>query len=1791
MSLGALWRHYSVRVDDVYAVKLQPDYVDGQGFVKMTTVEKLFVQIFERKNRIIQQVKQQTDLYNQHLASKCLIDGITPPSWLWNPNFHSQASDPKGALLQPDYVDGQGFVKMTTVEKLFVQIFERKNRIIQQVKQQTDLYNQHLASKCLIDGITPPSWLWNPNFHSQASDPKELKKEDLISELLLPHLQPTVTSFSSHCYLYGKPIVTGDNEELSRMETQAFHRDLNAEDGPSTMSECHENNMECALNTVPEIDVSVTSPQNQAELSISNTYTAQDQSLARIQRSRSRQKALELRNSAKNVAKSLLRHENNTNVSCEMTLPRIASQQTDHIDELGQLARNSDVGSGSCSVREAEERVCLNNEKDTSIYCGRITRSRSSCRERSCGNDAMSLDISSDNVKKDSGTLERSTVNSLQHCNSVNELLEVVNPFDVTTEDCIVRKAITGVCRDKEESGNVYGSRITRSRTSSQPPSCLNESSRLDVTTCSAKADGNMLAQLNSKSICHLDDDNNLQKLAQPSGEFSGRRTRSQTTLNEGISTSIKTSSILNPGAQSSKSGAANISLLANLLNRAEGYELQNLSGGQVIIPCPETQVVADQEGIAETVIGIELVSDDIVEDLSISRSNLDGANQSTGLEGLVTRPAPDCCMFVKPKQLDFDDMEVHSLNETFGPNFENSMLGKSSEKMCWLLSETVASVDRETSDDLNGKTWEKHSLVKPTISREPEDVWRGSFDAVVEGAVQMKKSGTTMSEDSMPKSIRDNSEAIQHIQNSPVCHDTDVALSNVNKSFDVEGNQVKSLSTERFKSSRELRIEEGERGYEGMDRSATASYFFRGNHLEAPEVSSLTKHATGDFQDCSDEEVGTADLTCAFIDANSQCCVQDNQNLLHLDNVLYSRNTGNLACSIKSPDVKTSHQREDGLLTYGSVGAPHCEDENLSLNIREIQLEKKSSSPDTSFSSAKLGSWPQLKRRKIEDQLTNSFSASPSFRVQKLYGVQGDPTSRCMQSVENNSEIVLKFEDFPVSCDASQTNVNKSSAVGMCQKLKCESTEGVESLFEFQSEEVELNSKERDKIAEIPLAFTHELLGSSLVSSLNERAALGSENCLVQEVGMSDPISTVLDARKHSKKHSDQLLLHLANKVNQINGEDLTCIERSQRERKFHLGEDGLPSYCAVQSPHNIDTDQTLPVFEGFIIDPQTEDEEPGIAEDRINFDKLDLPSSTIERASILEQICKSTSRHTPLPHFSSTFQFQRTKDLHQSVPNGILEHMESRSTLLLCDDVGKQLWASYGCMDEVNTLRGVSYSDCIPYSGAQIGWNSKNPCTSPVGKLWENISSNSGSSEKRLSSNPELICFPIEEDSKLICFPIEEDSSMSEETENADEVANNTQEGVNSTVMNPSAKREPLADVTKACSNLPPLVCEAGKFPGRGSVDSVNTEVSITGAHNKVKQKLHNRYSNKRRGTNEAKENQALSMGANDVKRPNVSLHNRFSKPKLSSKTSLKKGGVKRLSEKEHKHNNIVSSITSFIPLVQQKKADAVCAGKRDIKVKSLEAAEAAKRLEERKQNERKTKKEELKLERARLQQDNLRQMELNKRKKEEEQKKKEADAAARKRVRDEEEQKERERKRKRIETRRHQRDQVEQLCGGKVEKERHCSTVDEKRDQKMENEREDVLKNPETRARTGVILASDVQQGGSACKDCDASIDSRGNGKEMSMLDKSTKNDLVTKTSPEKSYEISPYHCSDDEEAEEEDDVPSKKFTPPWASKNRVALVISSQQKIDPDVIFPLESFCSMDEVLLPRKLQQK
>ncbi|KAF5730468.1 hypothetical protein HS088_TW19G00057 [Tripterygium wilfordii] len=454
----------------------------------------------------------------------------------------------------------------------------------------------------------------------------------------------------------------------------------------------------------------------------------------------------------------------------------------------------------------------------------------------------------------------------------------------------------------------------------------------------------------------------------------------------------------------------------------------------------------------------------------------------------------------------------------------------------------------------------------------------------------------------------------------------------------------------------------------------------------------------------------------------------------------------------------------------------------------------------------------------------------------------------------------------------------------------------------------------------------------------------------------------------------------------------------------------------------------------------------------------------------------------------------------------------------------------------------------------------------------------SKSGSSEKQGSVNIELCC-------------------ISEENENVDEMADPSEEAFAAEVVTTSIRREPLSNITENL-NPPAAVSEAEIFPDRCSLDSVHTEFSFTSTFNRAKQKLGNHDHSKRRYGNNAKEDQNMVIGANGLRRATESLNKGFSKPKLSGQTSLGKGGPS-ISKRDSKSHNIVSNITSFIPLVQEKQPAGIITGKRDVKVKALEAAEGAKRLAEMKENERRMKKEALKLERARVEQENLRQLELQKKMKEKERKKKEDDMAARKRQREEDEMKEKERKRRRTEeAQRQQRERAENLRAKKEDKQKKLKAKDERPPYKKKSddysrklEKREVHAHDKSQAepRNARTSTSDARKANIVLEECE-STSGRGYGtKVLNDVGKVADTDKSsTSISYEESYDISPYKGSDDED-EEDDDFPNGKFIPSWASKHSLALAVSSQQRVDPAEIFPTESFCNIAEVLLPRKCQ--
>lgn len=431
---------------------------------------------------------------------------------------------------------------------------------------------------------------------------------------------------------------------------------------------------------------------------------------------------------------------------------------------------------------------------------------------------------------------------------------------------------------------------------------------------------------------------------------------------------------------------------------------------------------------------------------------------------------------------------------------------------------------------------------------------------------------------------------------------------------------------------------------------------------------------------------------------------------------------------------------------------------------------------------------------------------------------------------------------------------------------------------------QIEYSLEERDRNANSSTTFANKGQQASFVATEARHAVGDCESQLMEETRDADPTSIVYDGEWQCSLQESGNSYHLEEKFENENTECVTNGEALMQEEISDLVGTSKFSCSSVGSPRSPSlyltrADETMPVLERFVM--LSDDEQPCNADEGISFDKLNLSNSMIERASILEQLCKSACMQTPASCSSPSYKLHKFSNLYLSVPTGLLEGMDTKDKL---------------------PSHARSHSDCLPGTTSYCDWDIKKPCLSPVRKVWDRIIE-SGSLEKRRSLNPELPC-------------------INEENENMEEVAYTYQEGIVTEMLTSSVKREPLAEID---ANLAPS--EAETYTDRFSLESVDTEFSFQGTHNKGKKNAGNGRSIRRRYN--SKENETL--GSTSLKGKLGSLHNRTSKPKLSAKTNSRKGGLS-ITETETKRSNILSNITSFIPLVQQKQAPAVVTGNSD-------------------------------------------------------------------------------------------------------------------------------------------------------------------------------------------------------------------------------------------------------------------
>lgn len=1470
---------------------------------------------------------------------------------------------------------------MATIEKLFVQIFERKRWIIEHLKKQKQLYDQHLASKLLIQGISPPPWLLDPEFSSSASDLSALNKEELISGLLLPRPGPLASYPSGPCFLYDKPVAKAVYNELPHelcattcASSSGFvedepgivlpHNDHGTEDGPGNFPPCHVNGTQNMPSYVPM------SPEDQTETMISSTYSKAEQSLARLHRSRSRQKALELRNSAKASAKSCLGKEN------DLCIPSIIGtcencQQLDGLVESLQLDKPSATSAENLTKEEAVIGDCSNK--------GRTS-------------DACSISPPQSRA---------------------------IEAIEVQTEDN----------KEVEKKINNCGGRNTRSR-SGFPPSIT----------------GDHENHVKSHEV------------------YDGRMTRS------------RSGKAQNPGTDNPQCGR---------VVRARSNHTQCINSGRIARSrsCgPKEEEKGDQR----------------------SRTKND--------------------MSVKPKQLVFDEVEESSLADVLTKGWDKSEEKTQSHN----VNDNSASLPCTISTETTSETYAQ-SLAYETLE-------------VCDSKVAH----------SCPKSNRMSGQ-ISLLPDFPSV----------------------SLVTKEWPN---LTQEANELSLIGADTDATMN--LHKEAVEATVCSEKIRHELSSCKDCSmslhnqttelvqsslgRNSAGSSAFTPLFPSANSLDETGYDFALKMFKSDSQYESTG-----IPTSSSSSSH--------VGAVGGSKLLELEAGINIL----------PEYNFNNALNGSWPCYKRRKIEYLLHNK-SASPSVRVNPFLAVNKSiPRSSSGGEKENTPPISEKLVTSRDS-DAVFSDLG-FAAIEVDQSLKCSlSKEPKLTLKVHQEGEVAFEGS-----AMMPDTCKHRKLSTSSVSKVK---SADPSNCFSDEekVG-ADPSATHCSIRVDEDLECAQDMVdgNSAEKLEppcfseegkvRVDATSATHCRRGGCDELESAGDlcypdpvinvgHGSAEKSTLDQRHSpqeadklkfsvgslliermdvcVSDADNAPEFEGFIIADKREI--AADAGDGSNDGEIPILFNTSEGISFFEQMGRPASLSTPASPFPTSYKLHLTPGVYRSVPN---------------IDLGSNQLSNSGA------LQGKSYSDYYSFPSNQHGWDIVKPFVSPLGKGFEGITSKSGDSEKRVSGNPELICFPIQEDPE-----------SSEEEGNVNDISNRS-------------IREPLRDITENNETTldPSHAVETERL------ESVGEEISVSVIHNKdcKKSEMH-----QRRQRKQGKENQSLSIGTNNKRKHSESLSSRYSKPKLSRTSSLRSGG-QSLSEKEPKRNNIVSSVKSFIPLVQKKQAAAAVPAKREVKVKALEAAEAAKRLAEKRENDRKQKKEALKLERARLEQENLKQMELKKKLKEEERKKRDAENAAKKRQREEEERKEKEKKRKRIEEARSQQQQAEEKIHAWREESR-CGTEDgrahERKDSnnKIENQfygakEENISRNPlnkllgNDRIDAAAVLPT-INDNKASTGSSDTVKEGSTDVAEISTPNCDKNDQSVNRTSQEQSYDISPYQCSDDEE-EEEDDIPNKKFIPTWASKSCVALALSSLKHLDPDTIFPPGSFCSLEEVLLPRRLQQK
>lgn len=610
-----------------------------------------------------------------------------------------------------------------------------------------------------------------------------------------------------------------------------------------------------------------------------------------------------------------------------------------------------------------------------------------------------------------------------------------------------------------------------------------------------------------------------------------------------------------------------------------------------------------------------------------------------------------------------------------------------------------------------------------------------------------------------------------------------------------------------------------------------------------------------------------------------------------------------------------------------------------------------------------------------------------------------------------------------------------------------------------------------------------------------------------------------------------------------------------------------------------NVNCDETMPEFERFNI------ELPYTLENSIIYKDDDIPSIAKERAFVLEKLRLSSIMPTPSSKPSLMNKINIVSSGFHSLPLGMHEKMDlvfplkpnnpdiehftasSRIKLMdLCCNIGSQL-------DGLTLGRSQSLSSSSTWFGSELN---NLPLTPPVRKFAHGrLSKKRSHSSATASSIPELTCFRIDENTSTI-------------EENDDFVL---VEHSSSRNLEISSNVNSLSDETGVYENTSSR-SNSRELMVRDSLESVNSDSTCSHGFEFV-------------GRESKVENKENPKHTNHTKKPQKATGKLSKIPsRLSSKSSESHGNYQNI-RKGSKPSNIISSVSSFVPHIQQKQQGASrLQGVKNIKVKALEAAETAKRLEDQKKLEREKKKAATKLEREKIRQVNTKLLKLKQKQREEEKRKKEEYVAARKRQREEEERKIKERKRRCIEeTRTLLRECEEKMHYDKDEKDLQQRPMDEKQNKRKQTSKG--LRNLEKGGSNGSQIAAEVQHhtiqyASGTTNLCDDKIQAVGGSDEHNFemgvvcpniaREANEETPSAIQISPDlQSYDMSPYQNSDDEERE--DSWRKKKYIPMWARRESLSEIILAVQHLDPKEIFSRKRSFDVSQVLPAHPLPQR